>query len=150
MPAEDSLVDWTMVEIDFTGYIGRFEGLTDILLEPKGETVDKINDQKQKYGNNINVLISFLQELISLLYNVCIELTYNISSLVFVGSLIFINLLLLNLILLIIGSFNVLFVNVFSLDIVINVSVISGNVNILLLTFIVEILGSINVLLFNV
>ena len=66
MPAEDSLVDWTMVEIDFTGYIGRFEGLTDILLEPKGETVNEINDQKQKYGNNINVLISFLQELISL------------------------------------------------------------------------------------
>ena len=66
MPAEDSQVDWTMIEIDFIGYIGRFEGLTDILLEPKGETVDEINDRKQKYGNNINVLISFLQELISL------------------------------------------------------------------------------------
>ena len=43
-------VDWTMVEIDFTaGHIGRFEGLTEILLEPKLETVDEINDQKEKY-----------------------------------------------------------------------------------------------------
>ena len=66
MPAEDSQVDWTMIEIDFTGYIGRFEGLTDILFEQKGETIDEINVQKQKYGNNINILVSFLQELISM------------------------------------------------------------------------------------
>ena len=42
MPAEDSLVDWTMVEIDFTGYIGRLERPTDILLEAKGETIEEI------------------------------------------------------------------------------------------------------------
>ena len=41
MPAEDSLVDWTMVEIDFTGYIGRFEGLTEIYWNKKEERQKK-------------------------------------------------------------------------------------------------------------
>ena len=41
MASRDSLVDWTMVEIDFTGYIGRLKGLTEILLEQKGETAEK-------------------------------------------------------------------------------------------------------------
>ena len=46
MPAEDSQVDWTMIEIDFTGYIGRFKGLTDILLEAKGEKRNNCSELK--------------------------------------------------------------------------------------------------------
>ena len=42
MPAEDLKVDWTFVEIDFRGHIGRFQGLLEILDEEIGETPDEI------------------------------------------------------------------------------------------------------------
>ena len=46
MPAEDLKVDWTYVEIDFRGHIGRFQGLLEILDEEIGETPDEIEAQK--------------------------------------------------------------------------------------------------------
>jgi len=66
MPAEDLKVDWTFVEIDFRGHIGRFQGLNEILDEEIGKTPDEIDAQKVKYGHSVNVLLSLLQELISL------------------------------------------------------------------------------------
>jgi hypothetical protein len=51
MPAEVLKVDWTFVEIDFRGHIGRFQGLLEILDEEIGKTPDEIEAQKVKYGH---------------------------------------------------------------------------------------------------
>ena len=62
LPVEDLKVDWTYVEIDFRGHIGRFQGLIEILDEEIGKTPDEIEAQKVKYGHSVNVLLSLSQE----------------------------------------------------------------------------------------
>ena len=62
MPAEDSKVDWVMIEIDFIGYIGRFEGYVDVLLEEKATTED-IKSQLTKTLKTKNVVYALLQDL---------------------------------------------------------------------------------------
>ena len=63
MPAEDSKVDWVMIEIDFIGYIGRFEGYVDVLLEEKATTEDDIKSQLSKTLKTKNVVYALLQDL---------------------------------------------------------------------------------------
>ena len=63
MPAEDSKVDWVMIEIDFIGYLGRFEGYVDVLLEEKATNDDDVKMQLSKVLKTKNVVYALLQDL---------------------------------------------------------------------------------------